>query len=261
LFYIGFVDTGGFDMNKTRFSSIAGALALATAGLAHAAPSTIIGGSALLDASSHAQIERWLGAGPFTLRKLYAKEPGASSAAFHAAADGKGPTLVVMEVTNADGMAYTVGGYNPQSWSSDDGWHLTDHDSQRVGFLFNLTAPAVYRQVLSDYVLPSQGVRQTFNGLEYGPTFGTGHDLYVNRTLDVAFSWRVTYGDPAGEGRSIIDGSTGGQTVRVNALEVFAVSPVPEAPPVAMLVGGLALVGLFVQRRAAARANHPDGRT
>lgn len=245
-------------MDKMRLSSLAGALALATAGLAHAGPGTIIGGSALLDASSQAQIERWLGEGPFSLRKLYAKDSGASSTQFHAAADGRGPTLVVMDLTNADGMSYTVGGYNPQSWSSNDGWHLTERDADRIGFLFNLTAPAVYRQVLSDYVLPSQGARQTFNGLDYGPTFGTGHDLYVNRTLDVAFSWRVTYGDPAGEGRSIVDGSTGGQIVRVNALEVFAISPVPEAPPVAMLVGGLALVGLFARRRAAAGAERAD---
>jgi hypothetical protein len=254
LFYIGFVGTGDFDMNTPRhstvLSTVAGALALAAAGLAHAAPGTLIGGSALLDDASQAQIARWLGAGPVTLRKLYAKEAGASAAAFHAAADGKGPTIVVMELTNDDGLAFTVGGYNPQSWSSSDGWHVTQADAERVGFLFNLTTPGVYRQVPSDYVLPSQGARQTFNGIDYGPTFGTGHDLYVNRTLDVAFSWRVTYGDPAGEGKSIVDGSLGGKIVRVNALEVFAISPVPEAPVGAMLVAGLALVGVIARRRA-----------
>lgn len=245
-------------MSKMRISIVAGALALAAVGPVRADPGTIIGGSTLLDASSQAQIERWLGEGPVTLRKLYAKEPGGSSAEFHAAADGRGPTIVVMELTNAAGAAFTVGGYDPQSWSSTDGWHVTATDAERVGFLFNLTVPAVYRQVPTDYVLPSQGARQTFNGIDYGPTFGTGHDLYVNRTLDVAFSWRVTYGDPAGEGRSIVDGSLGGQIVRVDALEVFALSPVPEAPAGAMLSAGVLIVGLLARRRASGAADAVD---
>lgn len=116
-----------------------------------------------------------------------------------------------------------------------------------------MTQPALYRQVSASYVLPSQGERQTFNGIDYGPTFGTGHDLYVNESLQAALSWQVTYGDPLDAGRSIIDRSLGGHLVRVDALEVFTLSPVPEPAGYAMLLGGLALLGGAARRAAPAK--------
>lgn len=211
--------------------------------------STILGGSALLDASGHAQLERWLGQGSFDLSKVFTRDGDDTSADFHAATDGRGPTFTLMQVTNDAGQSFLVGGFNPQSWSSTDGWHNTPTDSYRTGFIFNMTEPAVYRQVLSDYVLPSQGERQTFNGIDYGPTFGTGHDLYVNASLKAAFSWQVTYGNPLDSGLSIIDRSLGGQLVQVDAMEVFTLSPIPEPATYAMLLGGLALLGGAARRR------------
>lgn len=210
---------------------------------------TIFGGSALLDASSHAQLERWLGQGRFDLINVFTRDTGDTSADFHAAVDDRGPTFNLVQVTNDSGQSFLVGGLNPQSWSSTDGWHNTPRDAYRTAFIFNLTEPALYRQVLSDFVLPSQGERQTFNGIDYGPTFGTGHDLYVNASLDAAFSWQVTYGDPLDSGLSIIDRSLGGELVRVDALEVFTLSPVPEPSTAAMLLGGLALLGGVARRR------------
>jgi len=230
---------------------VAGALAFAVA--AHGAQAgDIIGGSSLLDHSAQSQLERWLGAGQFNLNNIYTKQAGDTAVEFHSAADGKGATFTLMKLVNTEGMAFLVGGYNPQSWSSTDGWHTTDPDYERTAFLFNMTAPAVYRQVLSDYVLPSQGSRQTFNGIKYGPTFGTGHDLYLNETLDVGFSWQVTYGNPDDAGMSIVDRSLNGRTVRVEALEIFTLSPVPEPAGYAMLLAGLAALGV-----AARRASRP----
>jgi hypothetical protein len=138
-----------------------------------------------------------------------------------------------------------VGGYNPQGWSSTDGWHETERDFQRTAFLFNFTTPAVYRQVLSGYVLPSQGERQTFNDILFGPVFGSGPDLLVNDSLTAALSWQLSYGNPANEGVSIIDGSLGGQAVHVNAMEIFAIAPVPEPAPAAMLLAGMGVIGAF----------------
>lgn len=225
-------------------------LALLAAGWAScAAAGDIFGGSALLDARSHAQLERWLGAGEFHLHNVFTKYPGATSIDFHRRADGQGATFTLMRLTNAVGESFLVGGYNPQSWSSADGWHLTERDFERTGFLFNMTVPAVHRQILSDYVLPSKGARQTFNGAEYGPTFGTGHDLYVNGTLDTGFSWKVTYGNPDDEGASIVDGSQHGQIFTVQSLEVFALSPIPEPGQAAMLLAGLGLLGGAAWRR------------
>nr|WP_051971321.1 PEP_CTERM-anchored TLD domain-containing protein [Massilia sp. 9096] len=165
----------------------------------------VSGGSRLLDASRAAQLGRWLGAGDIKLSNVYTLRPGDTAPGFHQAADGNGATFTLLEVTNPAGRTYLVGGYNPQSWSAGGTWNETPRDYQRTAFLFNMTAPAVYRQTLSDYVLPSQGLRQTFNDLNLGPEFGSGPDLFVNNLLDGAVSWQLSYGNPAEEGLSIVD--------------------------------------------------------
>jgi hypothetical protein len=225
-------------------------LALAGAGVGTAARAgDIIGGSSLLDDGRHAQLERWLGAGEFNLNNVYTLRPGDTSVNFHQGADGKGATFTLLEVTNTAGQSFLVGGYNPQSWSSTDGWHETERDFQRTAFLFNFTTPAVYRQVLTGFELPSQGQRQTFNDILFGPVFGSGPDLFVNDDLTKALSWQLSYGNPANEGLSIIDGSVGGQTVSVNAMEIFAIAPVPEPASWAMLLAGAGVLGGIKRRR------------
>jgi hypothetical protein len=225
-------------------------LALAGAGVSTAAKAgDIIGGSSLLDDGRHAQLERWLGAGEFNLNNVYTLRPGDTSVNFHQGADGKGATFTLIEVTNTAGQSFLVGGYNPQGWSSTDGWHETERDFQRTAFLFNFTTPAVYRQVLTGFELPSQGQRQTFNDILFGPVFGSGPDLFVNDDLTKALSWQLSYGNPANEGISIIDGSVGGQTVSVNAMEIFAIAPVPEPASWAMLLAGAGVLGGFKRWR------------
>ena len=185
----------------------------------------------------------------FSTTSTHARGAGDSAPDFHAAADGRGPSFTLLRVSDPAGQAWLVGGYNPQSWDSDDGWHFTQRDFQRTAFVFNYTAPAVYRQVPSSFELPSQGSFQTFNAIDQGPTFGAGPDLFVDESLDTALSWRLSYGDPAGEGRSIIDGSVGGRFFAIDAMEVYAVSPIPEPAGAGMLAGGLGLVALAMARR------------
>jgi hypothetical protein len=231
---------------RTIIAAGSTALALLLGGAGGAARAgDIIGGSSLLDDGRHAQLERWLGQGEFNLDNVYTLRPGDTSVNFHQGADGKGATFTLLEVTNTAGQTFLVGGYNPQGWSSTDGWHETERDFQRTAFLFNFTTPAVYRQVLSSYVLPSQGERQTFNDILFGPVFGSGPDLLVNDDLTTALSWQLSYGNPANEGTSIIDGSLGGQAVHVNAMEIFAIAPVPEPAPAAMLLAGMGVIGAF----------------
>jgi hypothetical protein len=226
------------------------ALALAAAGT----PALAQTGAPPLDPVLEGQLERWLGAGDLNFANVYTRQggagvPGDTSLDFHAAADNRGPTFTLLRVSDPAGQAWLVGGYNPQSWDQDDGWHVTPRDFQRTAFLFNYTAPAVYRQLPSSFELPSQGSFQTFNAPDQGPTFGAGPDLFVNDALDTALSWRLSYGAPDGEGRSIIDGSAGGHFFAIDALEVYAVSPIPEPLEAAMLAGGLGLVGLAARRR------------
>jgi hypothetical protein len=225
-------------------------LALAGAGVGTAAQAgDIIGGSSLLDDGRHAQLERWLGAGEFNLNNVYTLRPGDTSVNFHRAADGKGDTFTLIEVTNTAGQTFLVGGYNPQSWSSTDGWHETERDFQRTAFIFNFTDPAVYRQVPTSFELPSQGARQTYNDILFGPVFGSGPDLFVNDDLTRALSWQLSYGNPDNEGISIIDGTVGGQSVRVNAMEIFAITPVPEPATGAMLLAGVGVIGGIMRWR------------
>jgi hypothetical protein len=207
-------------------------------------------GPSLLDAGREAQLERWLGAGDQVFAPLFTGVPGDTSLDFHAAVDGKGPTFTLLQVSNAVG-SWLVGGYNPQSWSSTDGYHLTPTDAERTAFLFNLTVPSVYRQVSASYVFPSQGLRQTYNAPDHGPTFGQGPDLLVNDRLDMALSWQVSYGDPLDQGKSIIDRSLGGQIFHIDALQLFAVSPVPEPRSAAMFGAGLGLLALLARRKRA----------
>ena len=233
---------------KTIIAAGGTALALLLAGGA-ARAGDIIGGSSLLDDGRHAQLERWLGAGEFNLNNIYTLRPGDTSVNFHQSANGKGATFTLLEVTNTAGQTFLVGGYNPQSWSSTDGWHETPRDFQRTAFVFNFTTPAVFRQVLSDYVLPSQGVRQTYNDILFGPVFGSGPDLFVNDDLSKALSWQLSYGDPANESVSIIDGSLRGQTVRVDAMEIFSIAAVPEPATNAMLLAGMGVLGAWSRWR------------
>ena len=231
---------------KTLFA--AGALALALA-----APQALAQtGDPPLDPVLEGQLERWLGAGDQIFDNLYTRQPGDTSLDFHAAVDDQGPSFTLLRVSDPAGNSYLIGGYNPQSWEFDTGWNVTERDFQRTAFLFNYTVPAVYRQVLTEFELPSQGSFQTYNAPDQGPTFGAGPDLFVNDRLDTALSWRLSYGDPSGEGRSIIDGSTGGRLFNIDAMELYAVSPIPEPAHVAMLAAGLGLVAMAARRRARA---------
>ena len=221
----------------------------AAAILATLASPTAAQDAPLLDQALYGQLERWLGAGPLYLDNLYTRQAGDDSLDFHAAVDGRGSSFTLMSVSDSAGASWIVGGYNPQSWFSDDGWHVTERDWQRTGFIFNYTDPAVYRQVPTSHILPSQGSRQTYNWFDHGPTFGAGPDLFVDDSLNTSISWQLTYGDPDFEGRSIIDGTYGGQFRRINALEIYAVTPIPEPRAWAMLVGGLGMLGWVALRR------------
>lgn len=224
--------------------SAAAAMMAALGGAAGSASAS----ASLLSAGETQQLATWLGEGPVALNPIYTKAAGDTSLDFHHAVDGKGRTISVMEATDARGQTWLVGGYNPQSWSSSDGFHITPENTQRTAFIFNLTTATVHRQTPKTYALDTVGAYQTYNAANWGPTFGIGNDLYVPANLSTGgYSVLYSYSDPNvfNFNTSLLDGSpsNGMDKITYGAIQVYTISAVPELATYLNLLTGLAFVG------------------
>lgn len=206
----------------------------------------------LLGPAEQHQLAAWLGEGSLAFTNVYTKAAGDTSLNFHHAADGKGRTFSIMQATNEKGQTWVIGGYNPQSWNSSGSYNMTTENAQRTAFLFNLTNGTIFRQTPKSYAMDTIGAYQTYNKAGYGPTFGTGYDLYVPGNLTTGgYSSLYSYIDPATSNfnASVLDGSA---FVRPNitfgAIEVYTISPVPEPRAYLLVLLGLATMALLRAR-------------
>jgi len=89
---------------------------------------------------------------------------GFDSNFFHAKCDGFGPTLTVIK----NSFGKTFGGYSPVSWDSSSGWTAGTVDF----FIFHLD---------ENLKFPWFQNYSIHRSASYGPTFGQGHEIYINQ--------------------------------------------------------------------------------
>jgi len=113
-------------------------------------------------------VGEWLKKKPGKWKKLYqATKDGWSSAKFHALCDGKGPTVVLVKLTNK----HVFGAYTKESWGR--GGRLVRDDT---AFVFSLSDGASRGPLKCPIRSPDQAINWFDSGLQ----FGSNNDLYIN---------------------------------------------------------------------------------
>jgi len=95
-----------------------------------------------------------------------ASKDGDRAQDFHEKCDGQGPTVVIIKTTTGK----IFGGYTDVSWSTGGGYSTSS-----TSFLFRLR-PAIGWYALKSYYRN----HAVYNIASYGPTFGSGHDIFVS---------------------------------------------------------------------------------
>ncbi|CAF1288690.1 unnamed protein product [Rotaria sp. Silwood1] len=141
-----------------------------------------------------------------------ASRDGFDSNAFHSRCNNKGPTITIIQSTGN----YLFGGYTSVSWTSDG-----SYKNDSTAFLFTLINP--YNIAPTKYLInPTQAGHAVYHHNSYGPTFGSGHDIYVvngsNGNNSNATGFPSAYIDTTGRASCTF---TGGQNFTVSDIEVF----------------------------------------
>jgi len=123
-----------------------------------------------------------------------ASKDGDSAQDFHAKCDGKGPTVVIIRTTTGN----VFGGYAHVSWRSDNVW---THGA--TSFLFRL------RPSFGEYAKKTGNNHYAvYGGSSYGPTFGNGHDIYVQSGALTGTGSHVAGAAYAATGNTLNNGTT-----------------------------------------------------
>ena len=135
---------------------------------------------------------------------------GMSAGVFHNKCNNKGPTISLFK--NEKG--YIFGGYASIDWTSY-GNYRTASDS----FIFTLTnmyniSPTKFANSNTSYSI--------YDYSSYGPTFGGGHDIYIDFSNNSNYlNFPHSYTDVLGKGYSIFKGDNNNYNFTLKEIEVF----------------------------------------
>jgi hypothetical protein len=141
-----------------------------------------------------------------------ASRDGFDANAFHSRCNNKGPTMTIIQSNNN----YLFGGYTAVPWTSDG-----SYKNDTTAFLFTLTNP--HDIPPTKYLInPSQSANAVYHNSSYGPTFGSGHDIYLangsNSNNSSYTNFPSGYTDTTGKGNATF---TGARNFTSSDIEVF----------------------------------------
>lgn len=162
----------------------------------------------LIDEAHMKAVQGFLSGKKFNL--LYrAGRDGWAPSHFHRSCDNKGATLVVVQSE----VGYIFGGYTRISWKSA-GSYLRDDNA----FLFMIQNLSGFCPVKISLYADGRRAHSILDRADYGPTFGTGHDLLLQGRSGSS-TLGHTFQNP-GPGNYPF---TGTSTFTLEQMEVFAV--------------------------------------
>jgi len=171
--------------------------------------------SVLLTKADKKPMLRLFGQGGVKMTLLFrASKDGMTAQAFHTNCDNKGPTLILIKPANE---THIFGGFYTGNWQGA-GRYTTDES-----WIFSLRNPT--GQPLK--LLPIQNTTWVYVHNTYGPTFGGGHDIYVNSNFNSGSNYcnPHTYKTVAEgfEGAYTTNTLAGSYNFTITELEVFEV--------------------------------------
>ncbi|KXJ17928.1 hypothetical protein AC249_AIPGENE25759 [Exaiptasia diaphana] len=126
----------------------------------------------------------------YWLKCWHGQRDGFKATTFHALCDGKGPTVMIVNVKTL----YIFGGYVDVSWHSNEIYSSSD-----AAFLFSLyNNPNGFQPVKLNIIDKNNAI---YGNAVWGPTFGRGKDLYVGSEAQIkknSLAFAKSYETPPG---------------------------------------------------------------
>jgi hypothetical protein len=134
---------------------------------------------------------------------------GFQAKTFHSSCNNKGPTLTIVQCTKG----YVFGGYARVPWTSSGSYR-----SDPNAFLFTLSNPS--NLAPTKFARTGSG-NELYDETSYGPTFGSGHDLYIADQCNSNTTSRSTLGYSFSNSSGSSSVLTGTKNFQVKEIEVF----------------------------------------